>query len=222
MIDKDNLTLGSVELISDAYNLSALSNPAIKFSWSGAAVNTFPVNELKVYYSDDCGEVWRALGSLAPVEAANAGLYTTNFKPDATEWSDTIMTKTQLKNDNIKFKFEYVTNGSANNFYIDNIRIGEASALFAPVISASKLSIYPNPTNGQAVITLEQLADMNVEVKLVNILGAEVRNLFEGEIVSNYYVLDKVDLSTLETGIYFVKVVANGNIVTTDKLILSK
>jgi len=199
-----------------------LSNPAIKFSWSGAAVNTFPVNELKVYYSDDCGEVWRTLGSLTPVEVANAGLYTTNFKPDATEWNDTIMTKTQLKNDNIKFKFEYVTAGSANNFYIDNIQIGEASALFSPAISASKLSIYPNPTNGQVVIRLEHLVDMNVEVKLINILGSEVRNLFEGEIVSNYYVLDKVDLSALETGIYFVKVVANGNIVTTDKLILSK
>ncbi len=222
MIDKDNLTLGSDELISKAYDLSALSNPAIKFSWSGAAANTFPVNELKVYYSDDCGEVWRALGSLAPVEAANAGLYTTNFKPDATEWSDTIMTKAQLKNDNIKFKFEYVTAGSANNFYIDNIRIGEASALSAPTVNASKLSIYPNPTNGQAVITLEELADMNVEVRLVNILGAEVRNLFEGEIVSNYYVLDNIDLSALETGIYFVKVVAKGNVVTTDKLILSK
>ncbi len=222
MIDKDNLTFGRDELISEAYDLSALSNPAIKFSWSGAAANTFPVNELNVYYSNDCGEVWRVLGSLTPVEAANAGLYTTNFKPEVNEWSDTIMTTTQLKNDNIKFKFEYVTVGNANNFYIDNIQIGEASALFAPVISASKLSIYPNPTNGQAVITLEQLADMNVEVKLVNILGAEVRNLFEGEISSNYYVLDNIDFSALETGIYFVKVVANGNIVTTDKLMLSK
>ena len=127
-----------------------------------------------------------------------------------------------MRNDNIKFKFEYVTAGSTNNFYIDNIKIGEASALFSPAVTTSKLSIYPNPTNGQAVITLEHLADMNVEVKLVNMLGAEVRNLFEGEIASNYYVLDKVDLSALETGIYFVKVVANGNIVTTDKLILSK
>jgi hypothetical protein len=224
MIDKDNLTLGSDELISKDYDLSTLSNPAIKFSWSGAAVNTFPVNELKVYYSDDCGEVWRALGALTAVEVANAGLYATNFKPEVNEWSDIIMTKAQLKNDNIKFKFEYVTVGSANNFYIDNIRIGEASALALPFESASRLSIYPNPTNGeeQFFIELEHLSDMNVEVKLVNILGAEVRNLFEGEIVSNYYVLDKVDLSALETGIYFVKVVANGNIVTTDKLILSK
>ena len=29
-----------------------------------------------------------------------------------------------LKDDNIRFKFEYVTNGSSNNFYIDNILIG--------------------------------------------------------------------------------------------------
>ncbi len=222
MIDKDNLILGSDELISEAYDLSALSNPAIKFSWSGAAANAFPVNELKISYSTNCGEDWQELGSLTNYQVANAGLYATIFKPEVNNWNDTIMTKAQLKNDNIKFKFDYVTSGSANNFYIDNIRIGEASALFAPVISASKLSIYPNPTNGQAIITLEQLADMNVEVKLVNILGAEVRNLFEGEIASNYYVLDNIDLSTLETGIYFVKVVANGNIVTTDKLILSK
>ena len=97
--------------------------------------------------------------------------------------------------------------------------------MFSPIINASsRISIYPNPTNGneEFSIELENLADMNVEVKLINILGSEVRNLFEGEIASNYYVLDKVDLSTLETGIYFVKVVANGDIVTTDKLILSK
>ncbi len=223
MIDKDDLTLGSNELISKAYDLSNLSDPAIKFSWSGAAVNIFPVNELKVWYSDDCGEVWRSLGELTPVEAANAGLYTTNFEPEAGEWNDIIMTKPQLENNNIKFKFEYVISGSTNNFYIDNIQIGEASALFSPITNTlSRLSIYPNPTKAETSIRLENLAAMNVEVKLVNILGSEVRNLFEGEILSDYYVLDEVDLSTLKTGIYFVKVIANGNVVTTDKLILSK
>jgi len=261
IFNKDNETprigFGHDELISAAYDLSAFSNPAIKFSWSGAAVNTFFDNVLIVSYSDDCGKLWHELGKLESytttygrrangqivslgqslvvdtvtlIGAANAGLYTTSFKPEANEWNDTIMSKAELINDNIKFKFDYVTSslledhphGSANNFYIDNIQIGETSALFMPVISASKLSIYPNPTNGQVVIRLDDLADMNVEVKLVNILGAEVRNLFEGEIVSNYYVLDNIDLSALETGIYFVKVVANGNVVTTNKLILSK
>jgi hypothetical protein len=222
MIDKDNLTLGEVdELISVAYDLSALTSPAIKFSWSGASLNTFPVNEINVYYSNDCGEVWRTLGSLTNVQVASAGMYITNFKPTTDEWNDTVMTNNQLKNDNIKFKFEYVTNGIANNFYLDNIEIGEAATLMLPNSTiASRVSIYPNPTNGETFIELNNLANKEIEVKLVNILGAELMHLFSGEIVSNYYMINNIDLSHLETGIYFVKVVADGDIVMTDKLIL--
>ncbi|MFT5250431.1 MAG: hypothetical protein ACI93P_002173, partial [bacterium] len=222
MINKNNLTLGEVdELISVAYDLSALTSPAIKFSWSGASLNTFPVNEINVYYSDDCGEVWRTLGSLTNVQVASAGMYITNFKPTTDEWNDTVMTNNQLKNDNIKFKFEYVTNGNANNFYLDNIEIGEAATLMLPNTTiASRVSIYPNPTNGEAFIELNNLANKGIEIKLVNILGAELMHLFSGEIVSNYYMINNIDLSHLETGIYFVKVVADGDIVMTDKLIL--
>jgi len=222
MIDKDNLTLGETdELISVAYDLSALTSPAIKFSYSGASLNSFPVNEVNVYYSDDCGAVWRTLGSLTNVQVASAGLYATNFKPATDEWNDTVMTKNQLKNDNIKFKFEYVTNGNANNFYLDNIKIGEAATLMLPNSAiASRVSIYPNPTDGNTFIELNNLVNKEVEVKLVNILGAEIIDLFSGEIVSNYYMINNIDLSHLETGIYFVKVVADGDVIMTDKLIL--
>jgi hypothetical protein len=221
MIDKDNMTLGTDELISVAYDLSALTSPAVKFSYSGASLNTFPVNEVNVYYSNDCGEVWRVLGSLTNVQVANAGLYTTNFRPTSDEWNDTVMTKNQLKNNNIKFKFEYVTNGNANNFYLDNIKIGEAAALMLPNTTiASRVAIYPNPSDGKTFIELNNLANKEIEVKLVNILGSEIMHLFSGEIVSNYYMINNIDLSHLETGIYFVKVVADGDIIMTDKLIL--
>jgi hypothetical protein len=221
MMSKNNLTLGTDELISVAYDLSALTSPAIKFSYSGASLNTFPVNEVNVYYSNDCGEVWRTLGSLTNVQVANAGLYTTNFRPTITEWNDTVMLKSQLKNDNIKFKFEYVTNGTANNFYIDNIKIGEAASLMLPDITInSRVSIYPNPSNGIAFIRLNNLANKEVKVKLINILGKEIMHLYSGEIVSNYYEINDIDFSQLETGIYFVKVVADGDIIMTDKLIL--
>jgi hypothetical protein len=225
MINKNNLTLGTDELISVAYDLSALANPAIKFSYSGAASNSFPQNEVNVYYSDDCGEDWKSLGSLNNLQVANAGLYTTNFKPNENEWNDAIMLddigSNALKNDNIKFKFEYVTNGSSNNFYLDNIMIGEESDLMiVDNTSSARLSIYPNPTNGQTFIELNNLANKDIEVKLVNILGADIMDLFSGEIVSNYYMINNIDLSHLETGIYFVKVVADGDIIMTDKLIL--
>ena len=83
----------------------------------------------------------------------------------------------------------------------------------------SKLSIFPNPTNGAAVIAIENLADMNIEVSLINILGSKVIELHNGVIISNYNEIS-ADLSALDKGIYFVNVTSNGNPIMTDKLIL--
>jgi hypothetical protein len=221
MIDREELMIGSAEIISKAYDLSALSNPAIKFSWAGAAANTFPENELIVTYSDDCGRFWRSLGTINALQAANAGLYTYDFTPDSTQWNDTVMTKNQLIGDNIIFKFEYVISGNnTNNFYLDNIQIGEQSALMSSNDTiSSKLSVFPNPANGAAVIAIENLADIDVEVSLINILGSKVLELYNGIIVSNYNEIS-ADLSALDKGIYFVNVTSNGNPIITEKLIL--
>ena len=75
--------------------------------------------------------------------------------------------------------------------------------LFSAKIN-SKLSIFPNPTNSSTKIVLENLADLNVDVSLINILGSEVSKLYAGEIVSKYQEIS-ADLSNLEKGIYFVK-----------------
>ena len=220
-VDGDEMLFGvSTEIISKAYDLSAFTTPAIKFSWSGASLNTFPVNTLVVTYSDNCGESWKSLGAIGAVEASNAGLYTTKFKPNSSEWKDTVMTKTQLKDSNIRFKFEYVVNGSSNNFYLDHIQIGEqASLMIAENTTSLKLSVFPNPAKGNATIVLDNVADKNVAVTLVNILGAEVRKLFSATVVSNYQEIS-ADLTGLEKGIYFVKVVSNGDVIMTDKLIV--
>ena len=220
-VDGDEMLFGvSTEIISKAYDLSAFTTPAIKFSWSGASLNTFPVNTLVVTYSDNCGESWKSLGTIGAVEASNAGLYTTKFKPNSSEWKDTVMTKTQLKDSNIRFKFEYVVNGSSNNFYLDHIQIGEqASLMIAENTTSSKLSVFPNPAKGNATIVLDNVADKNVAVTLVNILGAEVSKLFSATVVSNYQEIS-ADLTGLEKGIYFVKVVSNGDVIMTDKLIV--
>ena len=220
MIDREELMMGSTEIISKAYDLSALTNPGIKFSWSGAAANAFPVNELIVTYSDNCGEDWKSLGTINALLAANSGLYTYNFIPESTQWNDTVMTKNQLQGNNIRFKFEYVISGNTNNFYLDNIMIGEADALMtAQNQNNSRLSVYPNPTNGNAVIHIENLADVNVEVTLINILGSKVIELYSGALVSNYQSID-ANLANLDKGVYFVRVNSNGNTILTDKLIL--
>ena len=221
-VDADNMSSGgSTEIISKAYDLSTFTSPAIKFSWSGASSNTFPVNELAVTYSNDCGESWKSLGLIGAIESANAGLYSTSFKPNSSEWNSIVMTKSQLKDSNIRFKFEYIANGTSNNFYLDNIMIGEEVSLMVSELNInSKLSVFPNPAKGNATIILDNIADMNIDVSLINILGVKVTKLFSGMVISNYQEI-LTDLTAFEKGIYFIKVVSNGDVIMTDKLLIN-
>jgi len=222
----------STEIISKAYDLSDLSEPAIKFSWSGASINTFPVNEVVVTYSDDCGESWKSLATIGAVETSNAGLHANSFKPaDKSEWTDTIMFDrvgaNALINDNIRFKIEYVVNGASNNFYLDKIIIGEEDDLMiSESTNQSKISIFPNPANSSTkgiTIALQNLENLNVDVSLINILGAEIGKLYSGNIVSNYQeIFIDEELSSLEEGVYFVKVINRGDVILTNKLLVVK
>ena len=45
MSSKDGSSLSVENLVSESYNLSSYTKPAIKFKYTGAAVNTFPTNE---------------------------------------------------------------------------------------------------------------------------------------------------------------------------------
>ena len=82
-ISSDQSTWKRHSIVSKAYDLSNFNTPAIKFSWSGAAVNTFPVNILNVHYSVNCGEDWLPLVELEPSDKAvcllSNGTYSTNL-----------------------------------------------------------------------------------------------------------------------------------------------
>ncbi|MAO02348.1 MAG: hypothetical protein CMD05_05445 [Flavobacteriales bacterium] len=233
-LDGSRLAEGSHEIISSSYDLSNLTTPAIKFSYSGAALNTFPENEFKVWYSTDCGESWYKansslecceLGSFSAIQTANSGLYATSFSPNPEEWSTIILTKPQLKNSNVRFKFEYIANENSNNFFLDNIEIGEeASLLVSNNLREHKLTVFPNPSKGSLNMTLENFSDKDIEVYLTNILGEKVNKIYEGKMISDFYQIENIDLIQLKKGIYFIQVIDpnNTSILLTDKVIINK
>lgn len=227
MDGKNNFSFGTDELVSKGYNLESFDTPSIKFSWAGAAINSFPVNELKVEYSTSCGQTWLTLGTLTAVETARSGYIGGTYFPNTDDWLDTVMTKPQLKSDNIRFKFSYTTNDyQSNRLYIDNIEIGEDSILRATMqdnnINHARLSIYPNPSEGYITLELQHLLDKSVSIKLINILGKEIINLYEGVIISDYQIIDNLNLNSLGKGVYFISISVNNDIVLTDKFILDK
>ena len=215
---------GYTEIVSKSFNLSNFSTPAIKFSWAGAALNTFPTNEITVHYSTNCGENWLSLGTLDPVTTSRAGYIATNFVPNENDWLDTVLTKNALKNNNIKFKIAYSAGTTAhNNIYIDNIKIGEASSLFNENNNSisQKISVFPNPLDESSSILLENFGGQETSIDIINILGEKVYNIFEGVIQSDYLEINNLRARIKKDGIYFVRATGSSNKSFTKKIILN-
>ena len=215
---------GYTEIVSKSFNLSNFSTPAIKFSWAGAALNTFPTNEITVHYSTNCGENWLSLGTLDPVTTSRAGYIATNFVPNENDWLDTVLTKNALKNNNIKFKIAYSAGTTAhNNIYIDNIKIGEASSLFNENNNSisQKISVFPNPLDESSSILLENFGGQETSIDIINILGEKVYNIFEGVIQSDYFEINNLRARIKKDGIYFVRATGSSNKSFTKKIILN-
>ena len=215
---------GYTEIVSKSFNLSNFSTPAIKFSWAGAALNTFPTNEITVHYSTNCGENWLSLGTLDPVTTSRAGYIATNFVPNENDWLDTVLTKNALKNNNIKFKIAYSAGTTAhNNIYIDNIKIGESSSLFNENNNSisQKISVFPNPLDESSSILLENFGGQETSIDIINILGEKVYNIFEGVIQSDYLEINNLRARIKKDGIYFVRATSSSNKSFTKKIILN-
>ena len=221
MSSKDGSSISVDDLISPSYNLSSYTTPAIKFKYTGAAVNTFPTNEVSVYYTTNCGDNWAFLGKLSNLHVARAGLYTTNYAPDG-DWQDTVMTKSALKNDNVQFKFEYSNSGASNNFYLDDIEIGEEADLLKQNIEPlSRVNIFPNPSVGDVNILISNIKNKNISVTLLDILGQEVKNLYQGEVIQDNLQIE-TNLNSLDKGVYFINVSEGNTVLNIDKFILNK
>ena len=215
---------GYTEIVSKSFNLSNFSTPAIKFRWAGAALNTFPTNEITVHYSTNCGENWLSLGTLDPVTTSRAGYIATNFVPNENDWLDTVLTKNALKNNNIKFKIAYSAGTTAhNNIYIDNIKIGESSSLFNENNNSisQKISVFPNPLDESSSILLENFGGQETSIDIINILGEKVYNIFEGVIQSDYLEINNLRARIKKDGIYFVRATSSSNKSFTKKIILN-
>lgn len=80
---------------------------------------------------------------------------------------------------------------------------------------------YPNPFNGSTQITYRLPARSIVNLALFNMLGQKVKTLRESVQESGNYIIS-FNSEELSSGVYFLKMLANGNIIDTKKLVLIK
>ena len=85
------------------------------------------------------------------------------------------------------------------------------------VIPSARL--FPNPTTQNVYLTLEDFQNKDVEIKLLNTLGMEVKNI---QLQSVDKMRHEIDLSNFNFGVYHVVIFAEGETPIAKKLLIGR
>jgi len=206
-------TFGEVdELISPSYDLSALDNPTLQFRYSGAAVNNNPSDILRILVSKNCGKTWTERKEYDKFELVNAGLVSNGYQPDATSiWDDVEISLGSFNDEeNLRIKFQWISGGPGNNYYIDDLTISGSPVGIIDLESRIDLNIAPNPTADMTTVTMSLKTAANVQLAIVDLLGKNVKNILSKEMSNGTHRFD-IDLSTYDSGVYFLRIFVDEN-----------
>ncbi len=223
--------------ISPSFNFSNATSPYVAFAFSFARGPGFynsstskydPSSEtLNLYTSTDCGKTWilRAAKSGANVSTiGDVQLSTsTNYVPsDKSKWTEVIFNGASFpKTANVMFRISLNYEGG-NNFYLDNVRVGDGAVNGLSNDLASEINFFlnPNPFNTVTTLSYNLPQSEKVKITLFDILGKETITLFNGQQNSGAQniLIDKF-ANNLNSGMYIVQMEV-GNSRLTHKIVL--
>jgi PKD repeat protein len=220
---------------SPSFNFSGTTNPYFAFNYAFARGTTMsggqsvPTTEsLTVQSSTDCGKTWIIRVSIPAANISTIGTGTipssVNFIPnESAKWKEVVFNNPTSfpKQGNVLFRIVFTYQGG-NNFYLDNVRVGDGvvSGLNNQLAADLKLAVYPNPFSGIASITYDLKEKETVSIELIDIVGKHISTLQNGTQNSGYQSvsIDK-NLLNLQAGIYIVQLKV-GNSSVSQKIIV--
>jgi hypothetical protein len=174
-------------------------------------------DELKVYFSADCGATWVEKIALKGAMLATAAPTANSFVPaSSTEWIEKNKTfvPSFLTNTHAMFKFVFKSNGG-NNIFIDNIRIiNNTSGIEDETQYISDLAIQPNPVTDNSSIILSLENPSKVNIKIIDVLGREILTVVNDYLDSGKHIFTVKYDDFSSKGIYFVKTTSGSEIIT--------
>jgi PKD repeat protein len=198
--------------ITPSFDFTGVTFPIkVSFDLANAQRNVTTSDELRLYYSTDCGNNWQPTNytKIGPTLATNGGAYvSTSFTPNATQWRRDNVTVNAVQNmPMVRFKFENTT-ARGNNVYIDNINItGNFTGIDEESNVATSINVYPNPSEGYSTVNFNLIKGAEVSLEVKDIIGQSV-----SKVVSNKKYesgLHQVAVPLLTPGIYVINVTVN-------------
>lgn len=215
-------------MMSPTFNFTAAANQNFTFKIAAASTTTVVADmqdELKVFFSSNCGNSWIQRAVYTPTTFVNNPATTSAFVPNAsTVWTMySIPILSIFQTNNVIVKFQYKSSFASNNIYIDDINITSTTVgLNEKESSNLDFVIFPNPSNDKTTISYHLNAEANVGLQVMDVLGKTVYQKPSLTQTAGDYsdIISKNELN-LSNGIYFVKLLIN-NKMHVQKLIISK
>jgi PKD repeat protein len=194
------------ELTSELLDLTGISNLVLTFDYAFAKQTSGNTSDkLIVKVSTDCGATWSTRKSIAGSNLLTVtDSIATAFTPaNDTEWKSSSVTTitSAFWTDNFRLKFEF-ENAGGNNFFIDNVNLYDPSMASINLLDVSNLRIFPNPAINEIVVT-DNAHDWT-SYSILNSLG---QKLASGNLDNS----NKIDVSKLSTGMYWISVADKNN-----------
>jgi PKD repeat protein len=170
---------------------------------------------LRVFISNNCGEDWIQRKT---IKGDNLGeLTATSFwEPSSIDdWTTVHVTNVTSSYwvENFRLRFEFESDGG-NNFFLDDINIYNGGPADEPTLSlneeayVSEFNVYPNPASNEANVSFHVVNNGEAVVEIVNAIGQTIKTNNVNAVTGKNLVM--LNTSTIESGIYLVRVTVNG------------
>jgi hypothetical protein len=209
---------GSFDFVVGNFNTTGATALKFEFDQAYALYTGNASDKMYVKVSTNCGATWTTVWTGVDATLTTAASTTSAYVPaSASDWQHRTVDLSAYANANLMVKFAG-TSAYGNYAWVTNLKLRNATAVQSVPV-ATEMTIAPNPATDVANLFLNMTSRSDVQVQIIDAMGRVVS--------SNNYELNSgaqtVSLSTssLATGIYSVKVLANGA-VTVKQLSVTK
>jgi PKD repeat protein len=205
-----NTTNSTDIFITPTYDLTWVTQANLTFWLAFAARSSTSTDQLKVYASTTCGQIWNIRYNKTGTTLSTAGIVTSNFVPSGSQWrQETVNISSSSYNNkpNVRFKFEYLQS-NGNNMYIDDLNLTGTVGVDEVFEQSLDFSVYPNPVRSRASIDFTLTEKSNVVIDVVDVLGRVVNKIEETRLDAGEYQFELP--AGLNSGLYSVRLHVNG------------
>lgn len=212
-LDNYSQTSGDIdEFITPSIDFSSVNGQTMTFRLAQAQRNSTDDDKLRVLTSSNCGVTWVQRYSKTGATLATAGVVGSAFTPaSSSQWrQETVSISNITGQPNVRIKFEFTSDGSGNNAYIDDINITGVSTtgIENEIANDFSFSVFPNPVDETTTISFTLETNHTVSVGIYDIVGKEIVPATNSELSAGTYEFP-VNSSVLKPGVYFVKLNAD-------------